>query len=102
MKDVKTPASRATDPVTSAMSEDEINKTGKRRRQQQIVAETVAAYPGLTSAELAGKCGLDRYQVARRAPEAELSGRIQRDERRKCSVLGSSAMTWWPVGEDSE
>lgn len=97
MKSIYTPASRATDPATSALAEQEINISGTRRGQQKIVARAVEKHPGLTSAELSNRCVLDRYQVARRAPECETAGALLRGEKRNCRVLGRLAITWWPV-----
>lgn len=93
----ETPAARNTDPVTSHLAADAITASGERGRQQQIVEATVFMFPGCTSAELARCCELDRFQIARRCPEVELAGRIQRGEPRKCAVGHRKAITWFPA-----
>lgn len=94
---VQTPASRKTDPETSFLAEDEINRTGKRQRQQKEVRDAVTLNPGRTSAELAQCCVLDRWQIARRLPEVEVAGRVRRGGSRRCRVTGRKSITWWAV-----
>jgi len=93
---IQTPASHKNDPDSSYEAEDRMNKSGKRKRQQQITLDAVKKHPGKTSAELALVSGLDRAMLARRLPELN-----PQDAKKgilvKCSVNGTNAVTWWPV-----
>lgn len=91
-----TPAARNTDPITSHMAALEITARGKRGRQQQLVLRIVIKNPGKTSRELADICALDRYQVARRLPELEAAGVIEKGPIRMCSIGGRYCVTWRP------
>jgi hypothetical protein len=88
---------RATDPATSWEAAETMVSSGKRALQQAAAEQAVKLNPGHTSAELARYCALDRYQLARRLPEAESAGLVRRGESRKCMATGHSATTWWPV-----
>lgn len=118
---VRTPASRRHDPATSALAESSITRSGERDRQQRIVRVLVEMFPGSTSAELAqlaeryclsvarniynheagdkmaNRCQLDRWQIARRLPECETAGTVERAAPRKCSVKGRKSLTWVPL-----
>lgn len=86
------PRAANADPATSHEAARQI--ADHADRQAEIVADAVKATPGLTSAELAWKHGLDRYVVARRLSEAERSGRVCRGASKVCSVTGRRALTW--------
>lgn len=90
---------RATDPSTSHEAAEDITRSGVRAAQQQIVADAVRRFPGLTSFELAIRAGLDRYVVARRLSEIEETQAIRRGAARLCAESNRKAMTWWPVVE---
>jgi len=91
-----TPASRATDPETSHLAEEESNANGTRADQQHRTLAALRQHPGSTSAELARLAGLDRYMVARRLPElAPIHAR--RAEKRTCRVSHRPAITWAPI-----
>jgi len=93
---IQIPASRNTDPLSSHLAEDEVNTSGARKRQQDIVLDLVKQWPGSTSAELAHKSGYDRTMVARRLPE--LAGLyIRRGELDRCNVTDKRCVTWWPI-----
>jgi hypothetical protein len=92
-----TPA-RNTDPHTSHEAAEFMQASGKRAAQQQLTATAVAQYPGLTSLELARKCKMDRYMLARRLSECEQAKQVRRGEAKRCSVSGRTALTWWPPG----
>lgn len=65
--------------------------------QRSLVEQAVIENPGLTSYELSYVCGgLDRYQVARRLPELEKRGRVERGLKRLDETMAES-ITWWPV-----
>jgi hypothetical protein len=99
---VETPASRATDPSSSADAEAEINATGLRAFQQSQTVSAVRKYPGSTMAELAKKTGLDRYMLGRRISECETAGMVFRGLKRRCSVTGRNAEPWYPIEHDSK
>ena len=91
---IQTPASRATDPVSSHLAEAHINK-GSRAHQQNLAASAVRQFPGRTSLELARDACMDRYTLARRLPECEVAGTVRRGQIVTCSVSGRKAMLWW-------
>ncbi|MES1926546.1 MarR family transcriptional regulator [Salinisphaera sp. T31B1] len=119
---IETPAARASDPHTSHAAADAMTASGWRRHHQDIVTAAVRLSPGSTSAELSAVCErrsltvarivydktwpnrdeeasvrLDRWQIARRLPEAETAEDIRRGEARKCSIKERKSLTWWPV-----
>ena len=91
------PVSRKTDPASSKAAEAEINRTGSRRAQQEIILEYVRQSPGDTSLEMSDKLCLDRYQIARRLADLKNAGFVYQADIRKCSVSGRDAVTWYPV-----
>lgn len=94
---IETPAARSSDPITSHEAAEEVTLNGGRAAQRRTVEAAVWMHPGLTSAELARKCLLDRWQIARRLPEAELAGHVKRGEARVCGVSNRRAITWQPA-----
>lgn len=86
---------RKTDPISSHIAADEAERTGRIGRQQQIVLAAVRRYRGRTASELARRCPLDRYQVARRLPELADQLLIHCEMIRECTVTGRLAVTWW-------
>lgn len=94
--EIRTPASRRTDPETSALAEEEINATGSRKGQQKHVLFLVSQHPGHTAKELELYSLLDRYQIQRRLSElADL--KIRRGSKRTCQVTGRKAVTWYAL-----
>lgn len=94
MRNVHTPASRASDPVTSYMAEQHVNRSGLRSHQQRQAAAAVKCYPGRTSAELAAITGLCRWMLGRRLSEAETAGAVCRGDTRPCTISRRTATTW--------
>ena len=94
---VETPIARKSDPASSHLAAAEVTASGKRQQQIGLVIDLVRKFPGLTSMELAGMSGEDRYMIARRLPEALTAGAIRKGEQRTCSVTGRLALTWWPA-----
>ena len=89
---------RRKDPQTSHEAATKLNRAGKTKAQAEAVLAAVKRFPGHTSSELAGRVGLDRYQVARRLPELRKAGLVSNGQQsRPCEVTGFSAMTWYPV-----
>lgn len=102
MLDVRTPAARASDPITSVIAADEHTASGDRAHQQHQTYSAVKAYPGCTSFELAMKTGLGRHMLGRRLSEVEKAGLIRRDAPKRCSISGKLALTWQPVPAQGE
>lgn len=94
---VETPASRATDPVTSHAAEADTTRSGRRAAQQQQVAEAVRQHPGVTSAELARRTGIDRHAIGRRLPECETAGAVRRGAPVRDPQTGRTGVSWWPA-----
>lgn len=94
---VETPIARRSDPASSHLAAAEVTASGKRQQQIGLVIDLVRKFPGLTSMELAGMSGEDRYMIARRLPEALTAGAIRKGEQRTCSFTGRLALTWWPA-----
>jgi predicted HTH transcriptional regulator len=92
---MQNPVSRKTDPISSYLAEDEINKTGTRASQQAKILAAVKLNPGRTSRELVDYCLLDRYQIARRLADLKESGAVIQGPIRKCRVGGRKSVTWF-------
>lgn len=91
---------RRDDPHTSKEAAQELVESGELGRQHLKVLALVYSSPGNTSAELAGEdLGL-RYQIARRLPELERLGWIERGSARQCNQTGHKALTWWVKKEE--
>lgn len=89
----KLAAARRTDPESSHEAAEQMNESGAANRQRERVVDLVFQHPGLTSKELAEKCDdLDRHQIARRLPEAEQVGQVERRE----GAGRNKQVTWWP------
>jgi len=93
---IETPAARTNDPITSHLAAEKVTSSGKRHTNMLAVIDAVCMHPGLTSAELAQYTPLDRYEVARRLPEAERTHAVVKGEKRQCTMTGNTATTWWP------
>ena len=86
------PAARRTDPASSHDAAERVRKTGAASRQRERVIDLVYMHPGKTSKELAELCqDLDRYQIARRLPEAEKAGEVKR------KAAGRNECRWYPA-----
>ena len=70
------PRARRSDPESSHRAATEVapHLSGQRR----AVWEALSRHPGRSSKELAEVSGLDRYMVARRLPELEQYGLVER------------------------
>ncbi len=97
---VLTQAARNTDPVTSHLALEQMNKSGKRVSQQKIVLNIVNIFPGWTAAEYARKLqqsGIDMDHIAVQRRLSDLCGvSVQKGARTKCTVKRSSMVTWLP------
>lgn len=87
--------SRNTDPVTSYMAADKVEREGTAETQRQKCYAEVARMEGQTSAEIAKRLEVDRYTPSRRLPELRDAGIVQNGNHRKCMVTGNKSMTWY-------
>lgn len=85
---------RKSDPASSHIAAQRMVDTDAIGEQQRLVLDLVKRYPNHTSDELAGLGRLDRYQLARRLPELERDGFIERGRLRKSTKSGRPAVTW--------
>ena len=85
------PAARTTDPASSHVAAEQVHNSGAAARQRERVIDLVYMHPGKTSKELAALSDLDRYQIARRLPEAEKAGVVRREAK------GRNECRWYPV-----
>lgn len=101
-----TPRARSTDPETSHRAAARIKASGALGRQQALVRDWVARYPGHTSAELAREMARERdddprlwatYRpmLGRRLPELE-PVHVRKGAPRCCEVTGELCIAWWP------
>jgi DNA-binding MarR family transcriptional regulator len=81
------PMARRTDPLSSHAAADRMQESGAAESQRRKALEAVKEYPGSTSKELAERCHLDRYMLARRLPELSRMGLIVRVERKDAREL---------------
>lgn len=93
-------STRSTDPITSLLAD----KENQSHREAQIakVVKYLARNPAVTSRELSVAMGADRYMVARRLPDAEKKGLVEKVGQRKCLVGGRLSTTWKVVEAKSE
>ena len=89
------PAARNKDPMTSHLAEQEINATGLRMSQIQVVYFLVSHHPKRTASELTKYVsGLDRYQIQRRLSDACNLSLVKKGPKRICEVTCRLAVTW--------
>lgn len=88
------PVSHTHDPATSKEAEADINKTGTRVRDIELVMGLVTAHPGHTSTELADIGHLTLYKVRRRLSDLKNQGRIFYGGKVKRGGQ-RAAMTWY-------
>lgn len=96
MTDIRTPASRATDPVSSHEAERAHTDSGARRTEQARARAAVSMHPGYTSFDLAQITGIERHVLGRRLPELEAVGLVRRGPIARSSN-GRRGVTWLPV-----
>ena len=86
---------RSLAPLTSHLAADEITRSGKRASQKaEIVSWLRMQQRPLTSMEIAHAATMDRYMVARRLPDLERDGRVERCAMRECTESNRPAITW--------
>lgn len=85
-------SARRTDPESSHIAAAQHESKGKAKANRVLVESYVYRWPGRTSKELAAIAGveLDRWEIARRLPEVEAEGTIERRQE------GTKELTWHP------
>ena len=83
---------RNADPGSSKIAAETLKASGGMNKQCLIVLTALQAHSGSTSKELAEHCILDRYQIARRLPELEANGYIERGSFKQ----NTKEIMWWP------
>lgn len=89
---------RREDPVTSKDAARQVERSGRAGRQRDEVEAVVRMYPGRTAGEIAEIAGMERHVPSRRLPELADLQLVERGPVRKCTVLGTNGLTWWPKG----
>ncbi len=89
------------DPPTSAAAADRLTRTGARQRHAETVLAVVRRLPGRTAVELWDGCTDgeraelgEMQEVRRRLTDLQHAGHVVAGESRRCSVKGSSMVTW--------
>lgn len=85
------------DPDTSDIAARKAEASGSARDQRAQCLAQVMRHPGSTAAEIARLAGLERHAPSRRLPELVGRGLVRHGSKRKCAVMGSLQITWWPV-----
>ena len=88
---------RASDPDTSHLAADAVEASGAAKKQRATCLDVVRLVPGLTAAEIALRCGLERHVPSRRLPELRAAGRVKNGIERTCRVTGTRCLTWIPT-----
>lgn len=89
---------RKDDVSTSHEAAEAIQNDETHRLQMDLVRKALCLYPGMTSAELASRSGIERHTVARRLPDLMKKGKAVRGNKITCWATGYTSFTWWPVG----
>jgi len=91
----RAPIAANVDPITSHLAAAEITSNGTRDTQKRAVLNALLEEPlNITSMELARRMGVDRHMVAKRLPDLEDDGLVERQPERNCSVTKRKAITW--------
>ncbi len=91
----RAPLAASSDPISSHIAAAEITSSGRRASQKaEIVAWLRTQERPLTSMEIAQAAILDRHLVARRLPDLERDGLVERGPMRSCTASGRPAITW--------
>jgi len=73
----------------------ELTSSGRRASQKRDIVNWLRGQSRpLTSMEIGNAAGLDRYMVARRLPDLEKDGLVERCAMRECAISRRPAITW--------
>jgi len=89
-------SARRTDPATSHQAARKVEATGAAGEQRALCLKAVHEHPGSTAAEIATFLNIERHAPSRRLSELRRGGLVYNGEPRRCRVVGSRCMTWWP------
>lgn len=85
----------SSDPISSHIAAAEVTSSGRRASQKAAIVTWLRIQERpLTSMEIAHAAGLDRYMCARRLPDLERDGLVERGPMRICAESGRPAITW--------
>jgi len=85
----------AADPISSHLAAAELTSSGRRASQKRDIVNWLRGQSRpLTSMEIGNAAGLDRYMVARRLPDLEKDGLVERCAMRECAISRRPAITW--------
>jgi len=101
--DIQVPASHSRDPSSSHEAEARINKSGKRKRNQDKVLAMVKRNEGYTAAEIASRENPDKSEAEVKLIAMEIRRRcsdmnhirVFQGAERRCDVAGTSAVVWY-------
>lgn len=88
-----TAAARATDPVTSHIAADKVNRSGAVELRCWMIVSALQRENGLTYREIAARTGLDPTETMRRLNTLELRGAVEKRGTEK--INGRSMSRWW-------
>lgn len=90
-----TALARNNDPTTSHEAATQLKDSGKHAHQKTVVLGALSrCRMSATSAEIAQDNELDRYLVARRLPDLEKDGWVEKEGKRQCRVTGRKGVVW--------
>lgn len=93
------PIAAAADPASSHIAAAEFTASGSRGRQKSALLRFLRQQTRpMTSFEISHMAGLDRVGVARRLPDCERDGTVQRCQMRVCEITGRPSVTWLAAG----
>lgn len=86
----------ATDPDPSRRAAHRHAQRAQSNKRR--IVELLQLYKGVSSWELSEICELDRHEIARRLPELEREGRVERriDPATGKYREGENGVAWWP------
>lgn len=85
------PLSRATAPASSFRAGVEVKRSGRLASQRRATFAAIRQHPGKSTKELADITGIDRYMLARRAPDLERDGLVRREQHGKDDTTWTAA-----------
>jgi hypothetical protein len=91
----RAPLARSSDARTSHIAAENFTRSGRRGAQKRALLSWLRGRTtAMTSAEIAVAAEMDRYAVARRLPDLERDGLVERCAIRQCTAMGTLAITW--------
>jgi len=91
------PLAHSMDPLSSFLAGEKHHRSGRWDSQKAAVLKALRQNDGSTSAELARVMDVNRYVCARRLPDLERAGLVQKRPPRQCKVTRSLCVVWHVV-----